>query len=170
MTRTLEWEGHKIEMRIFFTPRLLMLATETTLTVDGRLVARKGGWGITERAAGWFSHKGKGNQVRVAGPRRSARLHQDTVRAPTQRVAGKFRQAPARKTCTRHHSVAHRSRPAGPAGICYLRQKHQMRTNAKLQTLNSKLQEERMRTNSNRQSRLRRKLQIPNPQLVTRNS
>ena len=72
MTRTLEWEGHKIEMRIFFTPRLLMLATETTLTVDGRLVARKGGWGITERAAGWFSHKGREikSELQVRGGRR----------------------------------------------------------------------------------------------------
>jgi len=72
MTRTLEWEGRKIEMRIFFTPRLLMLATDTTLTVDGMLVARKGGWGITETAAGWFSHKGREikSELQVRGGRR----------------------------------------------------------------------------------------------------
>ena len=71
MTRTLEWEGHKIEMRIYFTPRLLMLATDTTLAVDGRLVARKGGWGITETAAGWFHHKGREvkSELQVRGNR-----------------------------------------------------------------------------------------------------
>jgi len=35
MTTTMEWEGHSIEMRIFFSPRLLMLAADTTLTVAG---------------------------------------------------------------------------------------------------------------------------------------
>jgi hypothetical protein len=72
MIKTLEWEGRRIEMRIFFTPRLLMLATDTTLTVDGLLVARKGGWGITETAAGWFSHKGREikSELQVRGSRR----------------------------------------------------------------------------------------------------
>jgi hypothetical protein len=72
VTNTIEWEGHKIEMRIFFTPRLLMLATDTTLTVDGLLVARKGGLGITETAAGWFSHKGREikSELQVRGGRR----------------------------------------------------------------------------------------------------
>jgi hypothetical protein len=58
MTKTMEWEGHKIEMRIFFSPRLLMIATDTTLAVDGKLVARKGGLGLSETAAGWFDHRG----------------------------------------------------------------------------------------------------------------
>jgi hypothetical protein len=71
VTRTMEWEGHDVEMRIFFTPRLLMLATATTLSVDGRLVARKCGWGITETAAGSFSHKGKEirSELQVRGGR-----------------------------------------------------------------------------------------------------
>lgn len=59
MTKTLEWEGHRIEMRIFFSPRFLMAATDTTLSVDGRLVARKGGLGLAETAAGSFNHRGK---------------------------------------------------------------------------------------------------------------
>ncbi|UCG44110.1 MAG: hypothetical protein JSU73_05740 [candidate division WOR-3 bacterium] len=65
MTRTLEWEGRKIEMRIYFTPRLLMFATDTTLCVDGRRVARKGGFGITETAVGSFRHKGKEIQAEL---------------------------------------------------------------------------------------------------------
>ena len=71
MTRTIEWEGHKLDMRIFFTPRLLMLATATTLSVDGRLVARKCGWGITETAVGSFSHKGREvrSELQVRGNR-----------------------------------------------------------------------------------------------------
>jgi hypothetical protein len=71
MTKTLEWEGHKIEMRIFFSPRFLMVATDTTLSVDGRLVARKGGLGITETAAGWFNHKGREirSELQVRGSR-----------------------------------------------------------------------------------------------------
>lgn len=59
MTRTLEWGGHDIEMRIYFSPRFLMVATDTTLTVDGRRVARKGGVGISETARGSFSHDGR---------------------------------------------------------------------------------------------------------------
>jgi hypothetical protein len=59
LTRTLEWEGHSIEMRVFFSPRLLMIATDTTLSIDGRLVARKGGLGFTETAAAWFDHRGR---------------------------------------------------------------------------------------------------------------
>jgi hypothetical protein len=59
MTRTLEWEGHKIELRIFFTPRLAMVATDATVTVDGRRVARKGGLGLSETAVGSFNHKGR---------------------------------------------------------------------------------------------------------------
>lgn len=55
----LEWQGRKVEMRIYFTPRLLMLATDTTLSVDGTLIARKGGIGITETAVGSFSHAGR---------------------------------------------------------------------------------------------------------------
>ena len=71
MTRILEWEGHKIEMRIFFSPRLLMIATDTTLSVDGRRVARKGGLGITETAVGSFNHKGKEirSELQVRGNR-----------------------------------------------------------------------------------------------------
>lgn len=71
MTRTFEWQGHKLDMRIFFTPRLLMLATDTTLSVDGRLVARKCGWGITETAAGSFSHGGRDvrSELQVRGNR-----------------------------------------------------------------------------------------------------
>jgi hypothetical protein len=71
MTTTLEWEGHKIEMRIFFSPRFLMVATDTTLSVDGRLVARKGGLGLTETAAGSFKHKGKEirSELQVRGNR-----------------------------------------------------------------------------------------------------
>jgi hypothetical protein len=57
--KTLEWEGHKIELRIFFTPRLAMVATDATVTVDGRRVARKGGLGLSETAFGSFSHKGR---------------------------------------------------------------------------------------------------------------
>jgi hypothetical protein len=59
LTRTMEWEGRKVEMRIYFTPRLLMFATDTTLSIDGRRVARKGGFGITETAVGTFSHDGR---------------------------------------------------------------------------------------------------------------
>jgi hypothetical protein len=71
MTKTLEWEGHRIEMRIFFSPRFLMVATDTTLSVDGRLVARKGGLGLTETAAGSFNHKGKEirSELQVCGSR-----------------------------------------------------------------------------------------------------
>jgi len=46
-------------MRIYFTPRLLMLATDTVLVVDGRRVARKGGFGLTETARGHFFHQGR---------------------------------------------------------------------------------------------------------------
>jgi hypothetical protein len=53
------WQGRELELRIFFTPKLLMLATDTTLRVDGRLVAHKCGWGITETAKGSFSHNGR---------------------------------------------------------------------------------------------------------------
>jgi hypothetical protein len=59
MTRTLEWEGHKIGLRIFFTPRLAMVATDATVTVDGRRVARKGGLGLSETAVGSFNHNGR---------------------------------------------------------------------------------------------------------------
>jgi hypothetical protein len=71
MTKTLEWEGHNIEMRIFFSPRFLMIATDTTLAVDGKRVARKGGLGITETATGWFDHKGREirSELQVRGNR-----------------------------------------------------------------------------------------------------
>jgi hypothetical protein len=59
MTATMEWEVHRLELRIYFTPRLLMFAADTVLYVDGRRVARKGGFGITETAIGSFSHKGR---------------------------------------------------------------------------------------------------------------
>lgn len=59
MTKNLEWEGHKIELRIFFAPRLAMVATDATVTVDGRRVARKGGLGLSETAVGSFNHKGR---------------------------------------------------------------------------------------------------------------
>jgi hypothetical protein len=59
MTSTMDWQGRELKLRICFSPRFLMFATDTTLTVDGRLVARKGGLGITETAKGSFSHNGK---------------------------------------------------------------------------------------------------------------
>jgi hypothetical protein len=57
--RTFEWKGHELEMRIYFTPRLLMFATDTALYVDARRVARKGGFGVTETAVGSFVHEGR---------------------------------------------------------------------------------------------------------------
>jgi hypothetical protein len=63
MTRTLAWEGHRIELRIFFTPRLAMVATDATVTVDGRRAARKGGLGLSETAVGSFNHEGR--EIRV---------------------------------------------------------------------------------------------------------
>ena len=65
----MEWEGHKIELRIFFTPRLAMVATDATVTVDGRLVARKGGLGLSETAVGSFNHCGREirAELRVGG-------------------------------------------------------------------------------------------------------
>ncbi len=59
MTQTFEWKGHELEMGIAFSPRFLMFATDTTLWVDRRLVARKGGLGITETATGTFRHEGR---------------------------------------------------------------------------------------------------------------
>ena len=58
-------------MRIFFSPRLLMIATDTTLSVDGRRVARKGGLGLTETATGWFNHRGMEirSELQVRGSR-----------------------------------------------------------------------------------------------------
>jgi hypothetical protein len=63
MIKTLEWEGRKIELRIFFTPRLAMIATDATVAVDGRRVARKGGLGLSETAVGSFNHNGR--QIRT---------------------------------------------------------------------------------------------------------
>lgn len=69
---TLDWHGHRLELRIAFSPRFLMFATDTMLYVDGRRIARKGGLGITETAAGRFLHDGR--QIRAelqvcGGPR-----------------------------------------------------------------------------------------------------
>jgi hypothetical protein len=69
MTTTIGWEGRNIELRIYFTPRLAMLATDATVTVDGWRVARKGGWGLSETAVGSFNHNGREirTELRVGG-------------------------------------------------------------------------------------------------------
>jgi hypothetical protein len=59
MATTLHWEGREVELRIFFTPRLAMVATDATVAVDGKRVARKGGVALAETATGSFSHQGR---------------------------------------------------------------------------------------------------------------
>ncbi|MEO0078576.1 MAG: hypothetical protein ABIK86_06230 [candidate division WOR-3 bacterium] len=59
MRQVLEWGGHEVEMEIAFSPRFLMFATDTSLWVDRKLVARKGGLGVCETAVGYFEHGGR---------------------------------------------------------------------------------------------------------------
>ena len=89
MTTTLEWEGHKIELRIFFTPRLVMVATDATVTVDGRRVARKGGLGLSETAVGSSNHNGR--EIRTEAGRSAAGWASSRgyrMRSPPRWVAG----------------------------------------------------------------------------------
>lgn len=59
MATTIDWKGHRLDLRIYFTPRLLMIATDATVSVDGRLAARKGGLALAETAVGSFNHDGR---------------------------------------------------------------------------------------------------------------
>jgi hypothetical protein len=65
MATTIEWEGHKIEMKCFLSPKYLMTATESVLFVDGNKVGNTGGFHFTESAIGDFLHNGKSTKIEL---------------------------------------------------------------------------------------------------------
>lgn len=58
MAKTIQWQGHGIEIDAFISPKYLMLAGETLLKVDGKETFRTGGFHFSEMASGTFYHNG----------------------------------------------------------------------------------------------------------------
>ncbi len=65
MAKTIEWQNHKIEINPFISPKYLMFAGETLLKVDGKEVARTGGFHFSEMACGTFNHDGESLPVEL---------------------------------------------------------------------------------------------------------
>lgn len=58
MAKTIQWQSHQIEINPFISPKYLLLAGETLLRVDGKEVARTGGFRFSEKGSGTFYHDG----------------------------------------------------------------------------------------------------------------
>lgn len=63
MATTLEWEGHRIELRCFLSPRYVFMAGESVVLVDGKPAGRAGGFRFAESAAGTFEHDGNPTRI-----------------------------------------------------------------------------------------------------------
>jgi hypothetical protein len=57
MATDIVWEGHRIHLESRYAGKYALLATETTISVDGKLMARSGGFGSTEKSICQFLHK-----------------------------------------------------------------------------------------------------------------
>ena len=55
MATTVTWQGSNLELQAHISGSYLFLASETSLTVDSRRVARSGGFRFTESASGRFT-------------------------------------------------------------------------------------------------------------------
>lgn len=57
-TVAFEWDGRRVEVRVYLTGRHLWLATEEVLLVDGVAVLRTGGFSFATRGHAALPHRG----------------------------------------------------------------------------------------------------------------
>lgn len=59
------WQGHKIEILVYLSPKYLFLAAENSVKVDGKEVVRFGGFSLNYHVVGTFDCQGETTQIEV---------------------------------------------------------------------------------------------------------
>lgn len=59
------WQGHKIEISVYLSPKYLFMVAENLVKVDGNEVVRFGGFSLNYHVVGTFAHQGETTQIEV---------------------------------------------------------------------------------------------------------